>query len=331
MEVTQSKHTVTAKPIEPQHWSSAHGRIKDHTIPRMPFNTIVLSGEISDDENSIEWSNDVVWTRVEETKDDPESDSEPEAEDATGDVIGDATGDEAAAAAADAGGEADPDNTNEKDGTAAEKTADTGSVPEPDDLDRKDGDAQPAGPPPPAVPEQPDAGNAAAPAPAPDAKGNDEDGSTKTKDSEKPTTGKDSEGDKEVQLTKVNAELKKAKADAQKAKADTERAKADAKDARKDLATSNAKQKSGKKELMACREQTLTLQTAIEEKDQYIAVLYCVIGVLVVLLCFQSCRRMGSAADATDGDAAEEAEWAQERHSQMRSQIAGGNTIAKAL
>eukprot|EP01043_Picozoa_sp_COSAG02_P084970 COSAG02_NODE_22703_length_743_cov_0.684783_1_plen_138_part_10 len=85
MEVTQSKHTVTAKPTQPQHWSSAHGRIKDHTIPRMPFNTIVLTGEISDDENTITWSNDVVWTRVEETTDEPESDSEPSAEDATSD------------------------------------------------------------------------------------------------------------------------------------------------------------------------------------------------------------------------------------------------------
>ena len=184
MEVTQSKHTVTAKPTQPQHWSSAHGRIKDHTIPRMPFNTIVLSGEISDDENTISWSNDVVWTRVEETTDVPESDSEPKAEDTTGD--------EAAAAAADAGGEADPDESADKEGTASEKLADTGSVAEADASDGNDGDAQPAGSPPPPAPEEADAGNDDAPALAPALAANRQavDGSTKTKDSEAPTTGK---------------------------------------------------------------------------------------------------------------------------------------------
>jgi hypothetical protein len=158
--------------------------LKDHTIPRMPFNTIVLSGEISDDENTISWSNDVVWTRVEETTDVPESDSEPKAEDTTGD--------EAAAAAADAGGEADPDESADKEGTASEKLADTGSVAEADASDGNDGDAQPAGSPPPPAPEEADAGNDDAPALAPALAANRQavDGSTKTKDSEAPTTGK---------------------------------------------------------------------------------------------------------------------------------------------
>eukprot|EP01050_Picozoa_sp_SAG11_P014540 SAG11_NODE_1802_length_4237_cov_4.045916_1_plen_316_part_10 len=42
----QTKFKVAAKPVEPQHWSSAHGRLKDHKIERMPFNTVVLSADI---------------------------------------------------------------------------------------------------------------------------------------------------------------------------------------------------------------------------------------------------------------------------------------------
>ena len=287
MEVTQSKHTVTAKPTQPQHWSSAHGRIKGRTIPRMPFNTIVLAGEISDDDNTISWSNQVVWTRVVGKEDDTDV--------------------EDAAAAG---------NAAEKGNTPPE-LADTGTVAKPNAPDGTDGEEQPAGSPPPPPPEEADKGNAA---PAPGASSGGGDDSVKTKDSGTPST---------VNGGGSGTEL-------QKAKADTEKAKAEAKQARQELAEStaqsNAKQKSGRKELMSCREQTLSLQSAIEEKDQIIAVLYCAIGVLVVLLCFQSCRRLGSAADAADGDAAEEAEWAQSRHSQMRSQIAGSSsTLAKAL
>ena len=50
----QEGHKLTAKPLEPQHWSSAHGYIKDHEITRMPFNTVVLSGTISEDAQTIE-------------------------------------------------------------------------------------------------------------------------------------------------------------------------------------------------------------------------------------------------------------------------------------
>ena len=291
MEVTQSKHTVTAKPTQPQHWSSAHGRIKGRKIPRMPFNTIVLEGEISDDANTISWSNQVVWTRVVGTKDDTE------AEDAA-----------AAEAAGDGADKGDP-------------PAEVGTVAKPNAPDGTDGEEQPAESPPPPPPEGVDKKNAAS-ALAPGASSGNGDDSVKTKDSATPSTINGAGGDTELQL--------------KKAKADAEKAKAEAKQARQELADStaqsDAKQKSGRKELMSCREQTLSLQSAIEEKDRFIAVLYCAIGVLVVLLCFQSCRRMGSAADAADGDAAEEAEWAQSRHSQMRSQIAGSSsTLAKAL
>ena len=65
MDVKQDKAVVTAKPKQPQHWSSAHGRIKGRKIPRMPFNTIVLSAEISDDAKTLTWSNSVTWSRVE--------------------------------------------------------------------------------------------------------------------------------------------------------------------------------------------------------------------------------------------------------------------------
>jgi len=87
-----------------------------------------------------------------------------------------------------------------------------------------------------------------------------------------------------------------------------------------------------KKELMSCREQTMALQTSLEQRDQYIAVLYCVIGVLVVSVCFLGCRGMGS-ADA-DGAEEEEEEWASERHLKSRAALSTTNssaTLAKAL
>ena len=50
----QEGSKLTAKPLEPQHWSSAHGYIKGHDITRMPFNTVVLSGTVSEDAHTIE-------------------------------------------------------------------------------------------------------------------------------------------------------------------------------------------------------------------------------------------------------------------------------------
>lgn len=314
MEVTQDKHTVTAKPSAPQHWSSAHGRIKGHQIPRMPFNTIVLSGEISADENEITWSNQVVWTRVVEKPDDPEPDEEPI--------------DAEAAAGGDAGAVG-----GTQEGTSIADEDDTGPVAEPQAPPATDEgkavDAPP--PPPPSEMEKENTPKAVAkatedtPTASPPAAG-----SSGTTGSEDTTTGKGSGGTTAAQLTKLSEELKKANAATKAAKADAQRAKEALAES---TAKSDAKQKSGRKELMTCREQTLSLQTEIETKDQFIAVLYCAIGVLIVLLCFQSCRRMGSAADAADGDAAEETEWAQERHSKMRTQIAEGSTstLAKAL
>ena len=61
--LTQTKARIAVKPVEPQHWSSAHGVIKGHKIPAMPFNTVMLSTTISDDANSLAWDNDVVWSR----------------------------------------------------------------------------------------------------------------------------------------------------------------------------------------------------------------------------------------------------------------------------
>jgi protein disulfide-isomerase-like protein len=61
--LTQTKARIAVKPVEPQHWSSAHGVIKGHKIPAMPFNTVMLSATISDDANSLAWDNDVVWNR----------------------------------------------------------------------------------------------------------------------------------------------------------------------------------------------------------------------------------------------------------------------------
>jgi hypothetical protein len=319
--MTQEKHAVTAKPTQPQHWSSAHGRIKGRTIPRMPFNTIVLAAEISDDDDTITWSNGVAWTRVVEvveTESEPNGEEEEVAEDK--DAAAAAIESEEAAEPAAAATGADADDEEGK-AAAAESTPPSPPPPPPS--------------PPPVASKGTQADAKATPteepaaAAADDPVASDDDSSKKkTKDAAAKVAATDdggASGEAEKQLKKVNADLKKAKADVEHARQQL----ADS------TAKNDAKQKSGRKELMTCREQTLSLQTEIEQRDQYIAVLYCVIGVLAVLLLFQSCRRMGSAADAATADEdAEEAEWAEERHSQMRSQIiAGGSTssISKAL
>ena len=47
----------------------------------------------------------------------------------------------------------------------------------------------------------------------------------------------------------------------------------------------------------------------LEKTEQRVAVLYCTIGVLVVLVAFAACRGMGSSESAVEGDA----EWAKDQ------------------
>lgn len=201
--ITQDGSKVTAKPADPQHWSSAHGTIRDRTIPRMPFNTVVLAGTIRDDNNSIEWSNGVIWNRVVEE------------------------------------GE-EPDENEATDGLAEDAN--------------DDGDEVPDAPSPPLTKEE-----EAPPPPPPPTKA-------------------------------VTAPPAPPKASAREAQASK--------------AAANQK-----KELATLRQRTVALQTQLEKTEQRVAVLYCTIGVLVVLVAFAACRGMGSSESAVEGDA----EWAKDQ------------------
>jgi len=221
--MTQDGAKVTAKPTEPQHWSSAHGSIKQHTIPRMPFNTVILSGTISEDATQIEWSNGVTWTK-----------------------------------GSDQGGASDPTLVEAITPTALE-TETTGD----DDLLRETTGAKTAGG---GVPDD-DQPSSDEPDQPPKRAGDM--ASKLTSDTGATTTH--TEDHKIAQLTAAN----------------------------------KAKEATLNKELMACRQRTVTMQTDMEGKEQHIAVLYCGMGVMLVIIGFVTCRGMG----AVESHHGESEEW----------------------
>ena len=54
-----------------------------------------------------------------------------------------------------------------------------------------------------------------------------------------------------------------------------------------------AKEAKLNKELMACRQRTVALQTSLESQEKHIAILYCALGVMFIMAIFVACRGMG--------------------------------------
>ena len=248
-DIVQTGTTIVAKPGKPQHWSSAHGKIKGNEIKRMPFNTVVLSATISEDANTLDWSNGFSWTRMQED-DDEGDDDDDEAETDDGD-------DEAAATKA-AGAEADAEDA------AARSDARTAAA-------------------------AADAAAAAAEREEPAAEEKAEEPATK-----KAEHGKAADKGK-AKAAILPSQLKAVQDQLDRKTKEIEKKVAELKHKKNELAKKN-------KELMASRENSLRLETKLEEIQTLTSILYCAIGVLAVLLVFQCCRSAGSADDDDEWD-----------------------------